>query len=141
MAKTKTVANDATNEMETPVVNNDVVNNDVQNDGGEQTDVLTEYNDKLAAQKTIITNHIRGGGELDDKEVLDANLEIVRLKQLIKSEEAKREQDKKAREAAELRNQRVKLADDLIEAVKSGNDDEIAKAREIVVNELLVKYC
>lgn len=128
----------------TPAVNETVVNNDATTTNVENVpvppDVLEDLTAKLAEQKNVIKQHILNGGELDDEPVLKANLEIVRLNNLIKAENTKREREAKEREIAEKRNERVKLADDLIAAVRGANEDEIARTREIVINELLAKY-
>lgn len=139
MAKqTKAVETTPANENESNVATS--TPNDVQQTNDVQADVLTDLNTKLAEQKNIIKQHILNGGELDDEPVLKANLEIIRLNNLIKSETTKRQNEAKQRELAEKRNERVKLADDLITAVRNGNEDEITAKREIVVNELLTKY-
>lgn len=133
-----------TRTVEQAPVNETVVNNDATTTREENVsvppDVLDDLNGKLAEQKNVIKQHILSGGELDDEPVLKANLEIVRLNNLIKAETTKRERDAKEREIAEKRNERVKLADDLIAAAQSGDADALAAAREIVVTELLAKF-
>lgn len=70
----------------------------------------------------------------------DADIASYKKAQEIKAEKANIVIAEQAALVAEKRNARVKFADDLIEAVKGGNEEEIAAAREIVVNELLSKF-
>lgn len=111
--------------------------------------MLDELNGKLAEQKSIIKSHILGGGEMDDKPVLDANLEIFRLQNLIKNEQSKLDKLAKDQELSEKRNARVALADNLINAVLAAygiternteNDAQFKSQEDVVKNELLAKY-
>lgn len=94
--------------------------------------------------------------EVGSKEWLDANLEIYKINQLIKAEQAGLLKIAHEQEIAEKRNARIVLADNLVSAAvhhtkihatksstaddKTAADDALAAASEVVKNELLAKF-
>lgn len=69
---------------------------------------------------------------------IDAKTKLFTLESQIKTEEAKIKSDLALAAIQEARNARVKMADDLVAAVLSGND--YSAELELVKNELLAKY-
>lgn len=116
------------------------------------SDKLTE----LKAAKKAAWDKFRQIEDVDSKEYSDAQTELLKINSDIKAEVANIIALKNAAELAEKRNARVALIDNYDAAVialstvnadKKASDadkataaDNVAKAREIIVNELLAKF-
>lgn len=126
MAKTKQAENTATNEtkVETPTA--------------PAAPVITSENlTKLQAEYESAGIAMQSE-KFNSPAWIDAKTKLFTLESQIKTEEAKIKSDLALAAIQEARNARVKMADDLVAAVLSGND--YSTELEIVKNELLAKY-
>jgi hypothetical protein len=100
-----------------------------------QSAKLTELRATYATLWATMIKQVAGS-----KEAMTASLDVFKTQKLVDAEIANIGKAAADAKLAEQRNARAKMADDLIAAVKAGNADNIAAARELVVNELLAKY-